>query len=359
MKKIFYLFLIVKIGFLSAQIDSKNLYQDWYAVKIEMKDGSKPFLKKPTYLLNYGFRIDKDSYRFDEINKLQQKQSSPIPYVLRNDEMQTSPESALVIEKLNKDSLILSQSIKNIAENDLTRYYLVSLKKLKQERLAQFKGKDTLISNPILNPPFKNNLSKKDIKSAKMVSLPENKRKNFRLNGFILLDVKNRKAEGFLEDFNPEFKVENKNVLSNLTGNFNDWDVSQFRDFKFIKVPFSYLQFYQIEKTLISFGEIYSLNIADYDLVPSNKITLGSPNVESADYFEAAVKAYKKNKLKDAARLFEKSFKSNERNLNAYYNFAEISFRLRNIEKACEIYQFLIDEGQKPAVKEFNQKCVK
>ena len=48
MKKIFYLFLIVKIGFLSAQIDSKNLYQDWYAVKIEMKDGSKPFLKKPT-----------------------------------------------------------------------------------------------------------------------------------------------------------------------------------------------------------------------------------------------------------------------------------------------------------------------
>jgi tetratricopeptide (TPR) repeat protein len=359
MKKIFYLFLIVKIGFLSAQIDSKNLYQDWYAVKIEMKDGSKPFLKKPTYLFNHAFRIEKKAYFLGEVRNLGSNSRFAISYQLKNNELITSPGSSLLIEKLTADSLILSQKIENMEEMDLLKYHLIPFNKVLSDRAEIFKEKDTLIANPILGPSFRKNLSIRTIKNITSTNpYLKNPILDYRFNGFILIDLQNRKITITLKDSDPKFQAEIDKKIAPLKI-FRNWDISSFENFKFLKIPFVFVHYYEKKPEVESFGDLYTFTTDNFDEVfITEKIGL-SEIEKSNEYFNFAIREYQRKNLKEAINLFEKSFKTNAKNLNAYYNYAALQFSNGSKEKACEIYQFLIDEGQKPAVKEFNQKCVK
>lgn len=359
MKKIFYLFLILNVGFLSAQIDKKLLYQDWFITNILMKDGSKPFQKKETFMQNFGLRVESDFYKLDEVNSLHIKSKIPMFYFLRDHLLETSPESGMLIEKLTSDSLIISQKIDNMEENKLMRYYMIPLSKARNQRMVLFKGQDTLVSNPLLNPYFKNKLTKKEFKTNNgKPSFTKKQKQNFQFNGYVLLDLTQKKATAVLNNFDSSFSAEVEEITKNLTENFSDWNVAPFADFKFIKVPFSFKRYFQITGSLYSYGDIYTLNS---DEIPAFEVSFINEEAEeenvSNNYFSLGVKDYEKKNYEEAALNFEKSYIANPRNLQAYYNYAALSLIIGNKLKACETYEFLKDKGQKPAEKIFLEKC--
>lgn len=361
MKKILHLLLFLNVGVLSAQIDTKLLQKDWFVTNILMKDGSKPFQQEESYMKNYGLRVESDFYKLDEVNSLHIKSKIPMNYFLRGNVMETSPESGLRIEKLTSDSLIVSQKIDNMEENKLMRYYLIPLSKARNQRMALFKGKDTLISNPILNPYFKNKLTKKNFKTNNgKISFTKEQKQKFHFNGYILLDLAQKKATAILNNYDSTYSSEVENITKNLTGNFSDWNVAPFYAFKFIKVPFSFKRHFQITKSLYTYGDIYTLNS---DEIPAYEVsfinTEEQEEITSNKYFSLGVQDYEQKKYESAASNFEKSFIANRRNLQAYYNYAALSLLIGNKIKACETYEFLKDQGQKPAEKILSEKCLK
>ena len=361
MKKISFLLLILNVGFLSAQIDTKLLQKDWFITNILMKDGSKPFQKKESFMQNFGLRVENDFYKLDEVNSLHIKSKIPMYYFLRDHLLETSPESGMLIEKLTSDSLIISQKIDNMEEHQLMRYYMIPLSKARSQRMALFKGKDTLVSNPLLNPYFKKNLTKKEFKTSNgNLSFTKKQKQNFQFNGYVLLDLTQKKASAILNNYDSSFSAEVEEITKNLTENFSDWNVAPFSDFKFIKVPFSFKRYFQITKSFFSYGDIYTLNS---DEIPPFNVLFIDTNVQeeetSNQYFSLGVKDYEKKNYEEAALNFEKSYIANRRNLQAYYNYAALSLIIGNQFKACETYEFLKDKGQKPAEKIFLEKCGK
>ena len=326
-----------------------------------MKDGSKPFQKKESFMQNFGLRVESDFYKLDEVNSLHIKSKIPMYYFLRSNLLETSPESGMRIEKLTSDSLIISQKIEHMEENKLMRYYLVPLSKARNQRKALFKGKDTLVSTPILNPYFRNKLTKKEFKTSNgRISFSKEQKQNFQFNGYLLLDLTEKKATAVLNNYDSNFSTEVEEITKNLTANFSDWNVAQFADFKFIKVPFSFRRYFQVLESFYSYGVIYTLNS---DEIPEFEVSFINKDEQeeqtSNKYFSLGVKDYERKKYEEATLNFEKSYIANRRNLQAYYNYAALSLIIGNKIKACETYEFLKDQGQKPAEKIFLEKCQK
>ena len=359
MKKFIYFILLFQVTTLSAQVDSKYLVNEWYLAKVEMKDGSSIFLKPLNYLTNHGLRITKKYYQMAEIRRLMANSTLPIQYTQRGNELVTAPDSKLLIEKLSADSLILSQVIKNMEDKDLLRYYLVPLNKMMEQKKAAFAGKDTLIANEIISPVYLGiwpsrtvrNITDKNKFTVKPVL-------DYRFNGAIIIDLEHKKATVNLLDFDPKNKNLIDEKLKSLTV-FKNWNISDFKDYKFVKIPFSFIHYYEKEPTVESFGDVLTFYSDDYkgafikDDVDFDEID------ESNKHFDRAIKEYQKKNYKAAVDYFEKSFKANKRNLNSYYNFADLNFAIGNKEIACETYKFLKDEGQKQAEKDYNLKCLK
>lgn len=359
MKKLIYLFLLLKLTTLSAQIDSKYLVNDWYLTKSEMKDGSRIFVKPLNYLDNYGFRFTKKTYSFNDIQRLEENNGFPITYLLKKNELWTSPGSSLVIEKLTTDSLIIVQKIENMEDKDLLRYYLVPLKKVRQNRFDELKGSDTLLASKILGPVFKNGLRKGTIRTIdEMHPVTTSQVANYRFNGTLLFDLEKKSVVASLKNFDNNFKRKIEEKLQFLTTPKN-WNFSGADGFKYAKIDFAFIHYYKMEGQNESFGDIYNLYSNDFEDVFITEKTGLADVEESNKFFNFAISAFQKKNYQEALSFFEKSFTNNNRNLNAYYNFAAINYSLGNIEKACKTYKFLKEEGQKSAEKIYIEKCQK
>ena len=355
------MFFILNVGFLSAQIDLKLLYNDWYAVKVEMKDGSKPFKKEKYFFKDYSISIDKNFYYLGKVDVIIAKKSnSTIKYSLVGNKLVTSSESSLNIDKLTSDSLILTQNIIKTDDKDLERYFLVPLRKLLDEKRLEQKGKDTLIANSFIHPEFKNfkttNRSIRNISKANPFT--KNPTLNFRFNGFILLDLKNKKVTAMVNEYDEKFKKEVDEQLRILDNSYKNWNVSTVKEYKFVKIPFAFIHYFEKKEDLESSGDLLNLYSLDYnEIFITAEVGLNQLE-ESGRFFTNAVSAYQKKNYSESITLFKKAFQTNKTYLDAYYNYAEINFTHGSKEEACATWLYLKNEGQKIAEKSYNTKCI-
>lgn len=362
MKKILHLLLILNVGFLSAQINSKFLYKDWYAIKVEMKDGSKPFKKDKFVFKDHCISIDKNYYYIGKVDLiLAKKANSTIKYTLVGNKLETSSESSLNIDKLTADSLILTQNIAQTDDKDLERYILIPLEKLVKEKLAEQKGKDTLIANSFLHPEFKNfrNTNRSIRNISKTNPFTKNPTVDFRFNGFVLLDLENKKVTATAKQYDEKFKKEVDEQLRLLDYSFKNWNVSNVKEFRFVKIPFAFIHYYKKEEDLESSGDLLNLYSLDYnEIFISAEVGLDQLE-KSGKFFTSAVSAYQRKNYTESIKFFQKAYQTNKTYLDAYYNYAEINFAHGSKEEACETWLYLKNEGQKIAEKSFLEKCQK
>lgn len=357
MKKNYLLFLLLYTCFTFAQVDSKLLVDTWYLTDVKMKDGSEIFLKSANDYKNYGFDFRKKTYSYNDIHRLEQGLTFQIPYILKGNELVTAQDSSLLLEKLTSDSMIISQKIQNMEDKDLLRYYLVPLKKVREEQYEATKTKDTLIATPVLGPFFTKGLTRRNIKTLDETHfITAGETAAFKFNGTLLFDIEKKKIIPLIKNFDSKYKENIQQKLEFLTKN-KDWSFSNVKDYKYVKIPFSFIHYYETKDRTESYGDLYTLYTDKYeDVFVSEEI--GISDIEQSNkLFNSAIFEFKKMNYKTAIDLFEKSFKVNKRNLNAYYNFADINFAIGEKDKACKMYQFLSNESQKTAQRIFAEKC--
>lgn len=362
MKKSILLFLILSFELFIAQIEKDLLKGEWYMYKIETKDGGRPFLLKNIRNKNFNIVINKSNYILvnDQILfSSRDKIGLSTNYSLVKNFLITSPESSLSIDKLTKDSLVLSQNIINIEKKDLQKYYYVRKEIIWNKELKQNIGKDTLFATNIVNPTFKLNLNRRMLKPLSM-GKPVNEKDrniNFKFNGYILINTFDKKINYILDSYDAKLSQIIKEKIKPLL-NISNWDISLLKNFKIIKVPFSFTSYYELNSELESYGELYNLYSTDFDLADDNNPTFQQLQ-ESDKFFKSALEQYKNNNLNKSIELFDQSVKANPKNLDAYYNSASINFAVGNKVEACKIWKFLKNEGQIVAKKEYDSKCVK
>lgn len=341
-----------------SQIDTNLLFNDWYLVKLEMRDGSKPF-KKPKYYYDKIYSIKKD-YLFTRTIKdfYDNKENFKIPYSFNKNFIITNKEYYLEIESLTKDSLILSQNIPKKDNKDLEKYFFVPIKTLINRELTKNKNSDTLYVSKILTPTLKNGFfyrTIKDVKSPKDYS--KNPVDNFRFNGVIIVDNLNRNIKTIINDYNPNFQNEISKKVQ-IINTYKNWNLNNFEKYKYIKIPFAFIHYYEKKSDLESFGDLFNLNSTNYDDIFIEE-EVGLKQIQkSNEYFNIAVNMYQKQDYIKAIENFQKCYTENYKMLDAYYNYAMLNFNFADKEEACKIWKFLKDEGQKDAESLYSQKCI-
>ncbi|KPH14575.1 lipopolysaccharide assembly protein LapB [Chryseobacterium sp. ERMR1:04] len=327
---------------------------------MEMKDGSKPFLLKNIPDKNYNIIIEKNSYSLVNDYTLFDTQRSlkfNTHYTLVKNILVTSSESSLTIEKLDKDSLILSQNIKGFEAKDLHKYFYVR-KDILLQNLENNK-KDTLVATSVSGPRPKFSITKRHLKDlTRQKPLPLTERSmNYRFNGNIYINLQSNSISIELKDYEKSFINNIEKKYKELT-KLSNWNLSSVKRFKIIKIPFAFESYYELSDEVESYGEVYHFYSTDFNSFLDN-----SPSREqlanSNSFFKKGVEEYQKNNLELAVDLFEKAYKVNPHNLDAYYNSASISFAIGKTEKACKILEYLKLEGQKTAENDYNSKCQK
>ncbi|WP_172278627.1 tetratricopeptide repeat protein [Chryseobacterium sp. LAM-KRS1] len=360
MRTIFVLLLILLFSSCNAQFDKNNLINDWYLYKLETKDGSKPFLLKNISEKNYNIIINKNDYLlvnnqtlFSSFRDSRFKTN----YNLIQNRLVTSSESSLTIEKLGKDSLILSQNIKGFEAKDLLRYFYVRKDIVLQNEIKKNLNKDTLIANNILSPTFKNPLSTRQLKDLTITKPFSVKDRpiNYKFNGYIFINVQTKTVTIKLISFDNEL-LDQINKKSKDLIKFNNWDVASLNNFKIIKIPFAFESYYKLSKEIESYGEIYSFYSIDFNSNNEENISYQQTQKSSSLFNQALLEYQNKNYIK-SIELFDQAYKYNPKKLDAYYNSAAINFGIGKKEEACKIWEYLKNEGQKIAESEYNLKC--
>lgn len=327
-----------------------------------MCDGSKPFLKTLKDFDHNNFKISRTSISFVQAEYLQDKNynGNEINYKLIGNQLVTSPESSYIIEKLTEDSLTLSTNTKFVEPKDLVKYYLVRADKaIKAEKLKNI-DKDTLFATNIYGPFPTKSFWERHIKdltnsNAKIEKKPL---KNYKFKGLLYFNIANKNLEVKVKSSNPNDSLEIKKQINILKKSFKNWEFNDFNKYKIIVIPFNFISYYEISTEVESYGEVYQF-YSNKDATKNGSGLTISEIESSSKYYAQGVKAYSENNYEQAVFFFEKCFKINTRNLDAYYNFASIQFLYLNKEKACKTWQFLKDEGQMEAKKAYDEKCVK
>lgn len=362
MKKSIMLFFLLCCKLLFAQAEKDLLKGEWYMYKIETKDGGRPFLLKNIRNKNFNIIINQSNYILvndQDLFSPKNKVGIPSNYTLIKNFLVTSPESSLSIDKLTKDSLILSQNIRNFEKKDLQRYYYVRKDIVWNNEMRKNVNKDTLTATNILNPEFKLNLNKRTIKPLSMGKPlnEKNRNINFKFNGYIIINTIDKKIDYILNSYNDEFSYVINEKIKQLL-NINNWDISLLKNFKIIKVPFAFTSYYDLKNEIESYGELYNLYSLDFNFADDNGPTLLQLE-ESNKSFKSAIEQFKNNNFNKAIELFDHSAKVNPKNIDAYYNSAAINFSIGRKTEACKTWEFLKNEGQIIAENEYNSKCAK
>lgn len=359
MKKLIALTFFLVSFYAFSQIKEDFLYNDWYLVKLEMKDGSKLFMKENYYDKDKIYTIRKDYYISKDMrNYYRNLENYKVKYKLNKNKMVTHEETSLTIEKLTRDSLILSQNILGKEDKDLERYYFIPVKTIINAEVEKYKNADTLVASNIFTPIFNNNFfhrTVRDMESKK--DYQKSPIKNYRFNGYIYLNTKEKKINTILLDFNPEFTNEINQKLKYIN-NYKNWDINNLEKYPFIKIPFVFISYYQKKEKTESWGEIFTLYSINYDNVFFQDKVSYDQLVKGNEYFGEAMKYYQKKNFIKSIEFFKKSYKENFRNLDAYYNYAELNFITGNKDEACKMWNFLKNEGQKSAEKDYQLKCI-
>lgn len=351
------LFLVFFYGF--SQIQEVLLYNDWYLVKLEMKDGSKLFMKENYYDKDKVYTIRKDYYvSRDMSNYYRNLENFKVKYKLNKNKMVTHEETSLTIEKLTRDSLILSQNILGNEDKDLERYYFVPVSRKINAEVEKYKNADTLVASNIITPIFNNTFFRRTIRDMESKKdYQKNPIKNYRFNGYIYLNTKEKTINTILLDYNPEYTNEINQKLKYIN-NYKNWNINNLEKYSVIKIPFVFISYYQKKEKTESWGEIFTLYSVNYDDVFFQDKVSYTQLVTGNEYFGEAMKYYQNKNFPKAIEYFKKSYTENYRNLDAYYNYAELNYSTGHKEEACKTWDFLKNEGQKSAEKDYQLKCL-
>ena len=342
-------FLLISANLFSQKkIKKEEFLGNWVKIKSEMKDGSKLIPVYKDYTKHFEMIFQKKKF-YTDYYPAQYYKNATFDYKLKNNKLITSKHFAYQIEKITKDSLVISEEMKGLESDKLKRHYLIKKEIIINKYQKLNKGSKNLIANVFFTPKFKDNIK------LYLNNRLKKRHLNLKLKGKIILNTKNKKAETQITYRDSENILMQENILVNaLNNSYTLWDIKGFENYENIIINFVIImnregeKSYGIKVGLLtnSFEQLLGLYGLSYSqITDGNKfLSLGIENIEN-------------NEFKKAIDFFTKSFKSNHTLVESLYNRAYCYYKLKEYDKACLDWNILKELGQKKGEKLFMENC--
>lgn len=349
-KKLLYIvtFLLVSSN-LFAQFKKEQLIGSWFKTRTEMKDSSELIPVYKDYVKHFEMIFEKKQL-FTDYYPAQHYKNATLDYKLKANKIVTSKHYAYVIEKLTKDSLVISEQMKGLDNDKLKRHYLIKKEIILEEQQRKNKDSINLTATPFYTPKFYDNIQL--YLNNKMMK----RHINLNLKGKLKLYPKKQKVKTEITYRDSEIiTMQEKIIIDALNYSFTLWDFNGFENYNSITIDFVIIMerkgenSYGIRIGLLtnSFTQLLGLYGLTY-----TQITDGNK------YLKMGIQSYQKNEFKQAIEYFTKSYNTNHTLVESLYNRAFCYYQLKEYDKACIDWKILEMLGQKRAVKLFNENCI-
>ena len=349
-KKLLYIiaFLLISNS-LFAQFKKEQIIGSWFKTTTEMKDGSELIPVYKDYVKHFEMIFEKKQF-FIDYYPAQHYKNATFNYKLKGNKIVTSKHYAYVIEKLTKDSLVISEQMKGLDNDKLKRHYLIKKEIILEEQQKKNKDSINLIANPFYTPKFYDNIQL--YLNNKMMK----RHINLNLKGKLKLYPKRQKVKSEITYRDSEvITMQEKIIVDALNYSFTLWDINGFENYNSIAIDFVIIMerkgenSYGIRIGLLtnSFTQLLGLYGLTY-----TQITDGNK------YLKMGIQSYQKNEFKQAIEYFTKSYNTNHTLVESLYNRAFCYYQLKEYDKACIDWKILEILGQKRAIKLFNENCI-
>ena len=354
----------------NAQIERQYLINTWSKVHTVMLDGSKYnygdsneiyqwqitdshllLINKPEIVLSsFSNRILYNNPEGGQTNfSISYSGYKGVPYKLENNYLKLSPQMEYKIEKLTKDTLIVTEYLSQVKDKDKIRIFLfLDATSVTNHYKNKFKNESILIANEHYTPQLNSESFLKRINKYSATF----RRSDLEITGKFILYPKLKKVNfevKHLENYK-KYKDGFTNLITQIEQSFSDWDIIGFENFEQI----------EISTAILMNPSGRALNIIFF---PENNWTnekmekkMKRLDLSKLNY-NKALTAFEQKNYEKAILAFEKSYELNFENIDALYSIATCYSLLGDDENTCKTLQKLKDLGQTDGTLLYNKKC--
>lgn len=343
---------------LNAQNNEMLLLNSWTKTKVRMLDGTKDLSEPYAYtkFLQWQFSngklcMNSDPIYFNPVNCM--------PYKIEKDFIRTSPNFGYMIEKITSDSLVLSEKTAEALTNDkIKKWWFVKSNKITNELIEKTKNDSVITATENLTPILTKNL----ILEINQTLSKKNLYRNYNIIGNLIFFPNEQKIKVEIENISDEQKsgkiaeIE-KSIIEN---SFSFWNLKNFTHYKKVILPFiienkvhSVDSDYTYKGAYIFFFTNNTSDIPKYAGIKYNDLQ------EAKKKFNDGLLDFQNKKYNSAIQYFLKSYKKDNRNVDALYNVATIYSLLNDKQNSCKTLKILQDLEQTEGSKLYKENCLK
>lgn len=357
MYKLLLLFALVSVH-IQAQINDQFPAQSWTKVRTRMLDGSKDVTEPYLSIRFYQWKFS-DNKLCMISEPIFFNPNNCISYKLENNFIRTSPQAGYQIEKLTGDSLIVIERLDGVTEGDKVRkLWFVKTADVRKNRLEKTRNDSVISADEHFTPTLnKNIIVEINQKFAKL-----NKYPNYNLTGNIVFLPRKQQVKVEIKDTDDVSQYEKYIAIekSIIEASYPYWNLKDFMHFEKVYLPFvlqsrsnSIDREYTYRGTQIYY---FTNNTEDIPKIVGTK----PENIRaSAKYYSDGISAIQDKKYDKALSYFEKSYETDNRNIDALYNIAAIHSRKNDMLNTCKTLKLLSELQQTEGTKLYHQRCSK
>jgi tetratricopeptide (TPR) repeat protein len=317
------------------QVTLAELTGKWVKMKTEMKDGSKLFARFEEDSSYISFTIKKKEFCINS-NPIHKSNESCLNYELVDNYIKTSVYSGYTIERVSKDSLVLTEKIDGYTDDKLRRYYLLNQHALNSYYKEKYKFTKHVVASRFYTPT-----TETAVEGAIYVEIWPNYSK-FELSGSVFIYPKKRRIVTEIPFATYPDSSSIRSIKKVLNRSYSDWNLENFKDYDVVELPFVLKK--EIEKHYRGIKMLFFTD--DIDELSVVKGGDAADNRKSGEYFQTGITAYQEKKYQEALDSFTKSYALDPKNLDALYNKAAVYYEMGDLANACTVWEQISKLGQ-------------
>lgn len=313
-----------------------------------MKDGSKlldRFLEDSTYL---EYTINKSKLCINS-NPIHKTNESCLDFILINNFIKTSQYSGFVIEKITKDSLIITDKIDGLTDDKLKRFFFVKQEVIFSKYKEINKNRRNIIATKLFTPKTNSTIElglNKFFKNKSDYS-------NFELIGNLKIYPKDEKIKAQITFSTQNDSSRIRTIKKVMESSFEKWDLTNFKEYESIELPF----ILKSEVTNRYWGIkiiFFTKELNEFEIVFGGKM---EDIRKASECFSKGISAYEEKKYLKAIEYFTESYRIDPKNIDALYNKAAIYLESGDKENACNTWEKLLELGQVTGKQLYDNNC--
>ncbi|WP_133121704.1 tetratricopeptide repeat protein [Chryseobacterium sp. PMSZPI] len=352
MYKYFFLLFIVISTHLTSQINTQLLQNSsWTVVKFGTLDGSRDLSQSGSKTSLWKITGNTLCIYSDPIFM---DIKSCLDFKLEKETILTSKNAGYQIEKLTRDSMIVTQRIDGIEDPDkIRKIWLVNRSVIVNDFINKNKA-ESIVATKDFTPSLKKNI----IFEVLDVYSKNGYFHDLKLKGNILIFPKKQKIEIETKEESKKNEASINLFKTTLEKNYHLWDLTGFENFEKIIIPYYFYS--NVGKNENNINKVGIKFFDDNDSHDSEDVAVYIKDKKVSDQnFNKGIEALDHKKFDKAIEFFNKAHEYNNTNTDALYNVVSISFAQNNINSACLALKRLKDLQQTEGTKLFNEKCLK